>query len=144
MRLINFHVPVSFQGMQKQKNNTDSIHVLAFKAVPCFSSVAFDFHKFVLVAWYRSLFLLFLLISWVLFLPLLRRFLLFRSFTAISHVNNIVYSGYTSTSLHSLLMYPRAYPLARSLCSLTGSFALLIRLSLILLLGFASPRFARV
>ena len=59
-------------------------------------------------------------------------------------VNNIVYSGYTSTSLHSLLMHPRAYPLARSLCSLTGSFALLIRLSLILLLGFASPRFARV
>ena len=60
-------------------------------------------------------------------------------------INNIDLADNTSSSSLSLvpLILSVKVPLARSLCSLTGSFASLIHLSLILLLGCASPRFAR-
>ena len=60
-------------------------------------------------------------------------------FSLIGSVNNIVYCEYNSNPSLSLvpLLYPTIYPLARSLCSLTGFLP--VSLSLILLLGYASP-----
>ena len=63
-----------------------------------------------------------------------------------NHQNNIVYCGFAtncparSLSAHiaiQLVANPTIYPLARSLCSLIGFLP--VSLSLILLLGYASP-----